>query len=320
MSQPKRRRPRPLYERENIRRLKQSMPHGFDSGVIWEADAGTSGSEADNGPAPNRHATVNDYPSVPPLPPGVELTRPEEWPAYMSWPIMRDIRVLHEQKATPEQYSAYLESCRAKAAAIPARARQVDRWIRKEGVRLKQGDAVRVPSDPYYGVLFAALLDPEGPGEGLMNAVALWGHSEMRTRDGGILRATPDELRVATATQQSVEALVAEAAARGWASIKAEGTPEFCQFLTEAVKAAGLPAEITEKRAPFGLSRKTYRVMPSPPAFDHQEAQQDAEALENAKKQKWQPPAGQLEPPRRQLPPPGPPPLESRDDPGTPIG
>ena len=91
---------------------------------------------------------------------------------------------------------------------------------------------------PWYGITLATLLVPAAA-EQTQSWVASFDHERVNTVDGGRVRMHTDRVTVEKGSSQAVRMLVAEAKARGWKSIEACGTKEFCQQLLQAVSEEG---------------------------------------------------------------------------------
>lgn len=91
---------------------------------------------------------------------------------------------------------------------------------------------------PWYGITLAALLVPTAA-ERVESFVASFDHQRADTVDGGRVCMHTDRVTVEKGSPQAIRMLVAEAKARGWTSIEACGTKEFCQQLLQAVSEEG---------------------------------------------------------------------------------
>ena len=98
------------------------------------------------------------------------------------------------------------------------------------------------PGDPYHGIKLAVLLMPadEAQNDRVQQLLLRWTYNGAETMDGGRLGFQEEKVTVQKGSPQAVSLLIAEAKARGWQSIEATGTKEFCTMLAQQAKQEGI--------------------------------------------------------------------------------
>lgn len=91
------------------------------------------------------------------------------------------------------------------------------------------------------GIMSALLLRDMGSTH--LASIATWSGQRIDTVDGGRLDFSQDKVSIRKVTQQSIDIMVAEARERGWSSIKASGSHEFCQALARTAASQGIAVD-----------------------------------------------------------------------------
>lgn len=192
----------------------------------------------------------------------VGLERPKNWPAMMSWPpkIVRDaIRDGKLNESNIPQFQAYYDRYAEKTVERAAKLRQ---HLERDASRNEDFKRVALfkkkkrfnydGEAPHEHIGFASLLDPHGDHlSAYEKTVISWGRTSMSTQDGGKVVISKDRLRVPRVTEQSMKAMVLEAASRGWDTIEAKGDPKFVKALVALGQQHGIRVEATVYRFPF---------------------------------------------------------------------
>ena len=177
-------------------------------------------------------------------------------PFFMKEIPEQDIQRLHAAAEASGQdfealHATYLAQRRQLLLEIQRRADAIAREIaerdnyrdelRKFLHTLRQ-DAVEAPPDPHHGIKLAVLLMPadEAQTDRIHQLIAHFDHDRAETLDGGRLGFRDDKVTVRKGSPQAVTLLIAEAKARGWQSIEASGTKEFCTLLAQHAQQEGI--------------------------------------------------------------------------------
>ena len=167
-----------------------------------------------------------------------------------------DIQRLHAAAEASDQdfeelHQTYMAQRRALLLEIRRRADAIARQIAERDsnrdhyralvhrLRTEPGEG---PADPHHGIKLAVLLMPadEAQSDRIHQLLAHFDHDRAETLDGGKLGFRDDKVTVRKGSPQAVALLVAEAKARGWQSIEASGTKEFCTMLAQHAQQEGI--------------------------------------------------------------------------------
>lgn len=217
------------------------------------------------------------------------ITKPLNWPEFMTFPTDLEIRNLRKMGVTPERIAEFEQVKQREADAMEERAREISAWIftygtmrlneRAQMSRARNRDAAirkrsvgpdgkvnpdldpvsevtdeELYKDRFYGIRFASLLKTHPDHLNWMRSapVASWGHDQLITLDGGRIQARGEELVVRSSSLQAAQMLVMEARSRGWETLRVSGNNEFCAAVKRAAKEAGMGA-IIHRRGMLGI-------------------------------------------------------------------
>lgn len=215
------------------------------------------------------------------------------WPEFMRLPPRR----IREALSHPDVSDDIREMCNRllhdKSRKMLAHAEAMDTYITKYGDPVLSSAALasrdnyrnafrglfsilgrRLPAmeevpldirmDPFKGIRFALLLNPDAEALRRDCPVATWGHNEAVTFDNAKVTATMDGMKAWPPTQDAAVTMVREAWQRGWDTITIDGTPEFCRAAVAEVRKLGMGA-IVHERVGVAFWKKPIRIMPPDP-------------------------------------------------------
>lgn len=192
--------------------------------------------------------------------------RPHLWPHMMAWPPRRDMEILHRSGLTRETLDEYLRAQAVRQDKMLARSKVIEDWLDEyqpdPGFGYRRAEK-RTRNEVYRGIQWATLLDEDSAKDAVVSNVMSWGRIRVRTRDGGQARAFPDFVSVDKVTEQAITLAIFEARARGWNTLRIQGSAEFGKQAMLICKKYNIAAEVT---MPYLLSkRKKFHVAPSLP-------------------------------------------------------
>lgn len=211
----------------------------------------------------------------------VALGRPPGWPAMISWPPARLREGAKRMSDDPQEralqiatvktyYDGMAKLMAAHCHRVAAHFEEEERRVTPKGLlerisdSLASGGAANKTFEA--GFNWALLADPSTKRGGVDPAVRAWGRNFARVSDGGVVRCRKHSVGCPKPTPDAVKLMVAEAQARGWSTLKIDGTPEFCKLAAKTCMAMGMKADITARFGPDGIfPGKTVRIDPSVP-------------------------------------------------------
>lgn len=237
------------------------------------------------------------------------MKKPDIWPDFIRFPSKRDMARIRDAESrdvlTDELKEAFNDELQKQSELMQQRAAQVHLWIidqtrsieermsplrRLTDLQLKREKKVQAEyaksltqldhdqddpeteidaPDPFYGIKWATLLDPDNKTTGSSN-VARWGHDYCVMQDGGHIQADDNGMFVPTsrpATGMAGRFMVEEAFQRGWDTIVIEGNDAFCAEARKAAIELGMGAQITPRFGALGRG-KTEFIMPKVPGLE----------------------------------------------------
>ncbi len=188
-----------------------------------------------------------------------------EFPFFMSSEIpetaMRDLELqaMTHQVDIEKLVATYQAERRQAVIDMQRRARRLHEDLEQQDKEKRLTNIVDIsdalgqqlradPAPPWYGITLACLLISEPPplvddndrkrsladmpaSIRAQTLISHYGRDHAETADGGRLEASPSKLTIRKGSEQALELIFAEAQARGWNSIEASGTKEFCRNL-----------------------------------------------------------------------------------------
>jgi hypothetical protein len=178
------------------------------------------------------------------------------------------VRKLTIARASKEQIEEFYRGLKEQIPDMLSRAqdikvwmdtKQMDKWVWEDDsvLRLKWSERnskkkrdefleTERASDAYKGLRWAMAIDPEQTSN--TKNIAQWGPTRIITHDGGRVGIRNDKnlYILGKPTEQAVQALFAEAQARGWDTIKLKGNKEFCKIAAEVANQYSINAVVTD--------------------------------------------------------------------------
>ena len=208
-----------------------------------------------------------------------------DWPFFMSPELSRSEMLNLQQQALlhdrdiDDMIAAYQAERRKLVLEMQQQAQMLHDSIQDR--KRERGNIINLSSrrddqhqPPWYGITLACLLhpiappDPNNPSAASVAArsralISTFNYSRAQTPDGGRLQAFENRLVVRKGSEQAVALLLEEAKARGWTSLEASGTKEFCTKLCQLAQQHNIKV-VAYPNFPGNMLRRPMRYDPVP--------------------------------------------------------